>query len=340
MTQELSRLGLGASEIAAVAGLNPHASPWDVWLAKTGQAQFNGNEFTEWGQRLEPAIRLRYCDETGAIVVVPSGSMFHAIHEWVRATPDGMIWDGATPERIEDLRHSSPETLRDSKASRLFQAKNVNEWAARMAGWSDACPDHVQLQEQWEMLVTGAPEADVCALIGGNTWVMHRVFFDARIANDLLEIGAAFMRNLEQGIQPKVDGSDACSRHLRAQLRKRDAIVEVVADEDLESAVQTWHDAHVEIARANARKEAARSKVMAAIAAAGATRLVTSVGHINVKAGTTRQNTDWEHVARLVASATGMDRNEFANLVDDATKRTTTEPTISAPKTWSKTDER
>ena len=336
--QQLSKHGLGASEIAAVAGLNPHASPWDVWLTKTGQSTFSGNELTEWGHRLEPAIRLRYCDETGAVVVVPGGSMFHRVHAWVRATPDGMVWDGATPERIEELRSATPVALRDATASRLFQAKNVNEWEARMAGWADACPDHVQLQEQWEMLVTGAPEADVCALIGGNTWVMHRVFFDARIANDLLEIGAAFMRDLAQGIQPKVDGSDACSRHLRAQLRKRDAIVEVVADADLESAVQTWHDAHVEIARAAARKEAARNTVMAAIAAAGATRLVTRVGHINVKAGSTRQNTDWEHVARLVASATGMDRNEFAKIVDDATKRTTTEPTISAPTTWSKED--
>lgn len=336
MTQDLSKRGLGASEIAAVAGLNPHASPWDVWLAKTGQSTFAGNELTEWGHRLEPAIRLRYCDETGAVVVVPSGSMFHPSHEWVRATPDGMIWDGASPERIEELRRSSPETLRDAKASRLFQAKNVNEWGARMAGWEARCPDHVQLQEQWEMLVTGAPEADVCALIGGNTWVMHRVFFDARIANDLLEIGTAFMRDLELGVKPKADGSDACSRHLRAQLRRRDSIVEVIADEDLESEVRTWHDAHVEIARAIARKEAARSKVMAAIAAAGATRLVTSVGCINVKAGVTKQSTDWEHVARLVASATGMDRGEFAKLVEDATEKTTMGPTISAPKTWSK----
>lgn len=334
MTQQRSSHGIGASEIAAVAGLNPHASPWDVWLTKIGRNTFTGNELTEWGHRLEPAIRLRYCDETGAIVVVPSGSMFHREHAWARATPDGMVWDGATPERIDELRCAAPEVLRD--ASRLFQAKNVNEWGARMAGWEDACPDHVQLQEQWEMLVTGTPEADVCALLGGNTWVMHRVFFDARIANDLLEIGAAFMRDLERGTPPKADGSDACSRHLRAQLRKRDSIVEVVADEDLESAVRTWHDAHVEIARANARKEAARSKVMAAIAAAGATRLVTSIGHISVKAGGARQVTDWEHVAKLVASSTGMDRSEFTKLVDDATKKTTTEPTISAPKTWSK----
>jgi hypothetical protein len=194
----------------------------------------------------------------------------------------------------------------------------------------------VQLQEQWEMLVTGAPEADVCALLGGNTWVMHRVFFDARIANDLLEIGAAFMRDLEHGIQPKADGSDACSRHLHTQLRKRDSIVEVIADEDLESIVRTWHDDHVEIARATARKEAARNKVMAAIAAAGATRLVTSIGHINVKAGGTKQSTDWKYVAQLVASTTGMDSGELAKLVEEATKETTTEPTISAPKTWSK----
>lgn len=36
--QELSRHGIGASEIAAIAGLNPYASPWGVWPAKTGQS--------------------------------------------------------------------------------------------------------------------------------------------------------------------------------------------------------------------------------------------------------------------------------------------------------------
>lgn len=48
---------IGSSEIAAVLGLDPHRTPYDVWLTKTGQQpEFSGNEATKRGHILEPAV--------------------------------------------------------------------------------------------------------------------------------------------------------------------------------------------------------------------------------------------------------------------------------------------
>ena len=48
---------IGSSEIAAVLGLDPHRTPYDVWLTKTGQQpEFSGNEETKRGNILEPAV--------------------------------------------------------------------------------------------------------------------------------------------------------------------------------------------------------------------------------------------------------------------------------------------
>lgn len=49
--------GIGASEVATILGLNPYASPWDVWADKMDIIEnWEGNEATELGTRFEPAI--------------------------------------------------------------------------------------------------------------------------------------------------------------------------------------------------------------------------------------------------------------------------------------------
>lgn len=336
--QVRSDTGLGASEIAAVAGLNPHASPWDVWLAKTGQATFEGNELTEWGHRLEPAIRQKYADETGYIVEVPAASMFHPSRPWQRATPDGIVYGAPLHVRgddAEDMDREPPRSIAYAEGraiERLFQAKNVGEWPARRL-WEDGVPDYVQLQEQWEMDVTGAKIADVCALVGGNDFRMFTVAYDAKLAADLVDIGAEFMHRVERGIPPSVDHSEACKEHLVAQMRKAQAI-EFHADAETESALEEWRRLHLEAKRLEKQLERARNAVRHVFAAAQCERVAWSGGVIRIQSPRTAASTDYEAVARLVASAKGMTAAEFDALVAEHTTTKTIGPVLSAPANW------
>jgi len=54
---EERRNAIGASDVAAILGLNPYASAWDVWASKRGIVEdWEGNEATDLGNRFERVI--------------------------------------------------------------------------------------------------------------------------------------------------------------------------------------------------------------------------------------------------------------------------------------------
>lgn len=85
---------IGSSEIAAVLGLDPHRTPYDVWLTKTGeQPEFAGNEATKRGHILEPAVAEWFeqtYPEYKTACVVPSAIYRHGR---CSATPDRVYWE-------------------------------------------------------------------------------------------------------------------------------------------------------------------------------------------------------------------------------------------------------
>jgi hypothetical protein len=57
-----------ASESAAVMGLNPWMTPYQLWLAKTGRQQTVVTAAMQRGTDLEPLARARYEDQTGLVM--------------------------------------------------------------------------------------------------------------------------------------------------------------------------------------------------------------------------------------------------------------------------------
>jgi putative phage-type endonuclease len=318
--QTLSRHGIGASEIGAVAGLNPFASPWDIWLRKTGQApDVEQNAPMEWGNRLEPAIRQKYCDDTSSSVYVPTASLFSTEREWARATPDGVVVAGTE----QSWQH-------------LLQCKNVGEWVAR--SWSDSPPAYVQLQTQWEMYVTGLQRDDVACLIGGNQFRIYTIHRDDKAIADLLTIADDFWAKVEKRIAPKVDDSDACREHFERRF-KREA-VEVVADAQVEDMFADWHELTLRQKHDKKRIETIRNQIREVLAEAGATVVRSSFGDAKLTFASEPDpvaETNWKHVAQLLSIKCAP--GEYVELVQAAT--TTTQPkakapTLYAPRQWAK----
>lgn len=331
--QLLSREGLGGSEIPMVVGLSPFGTAWDVWVAKRGGSLKPGTEAMEWGLRLEPAIRGKYCDQTGYHVVVPRRSLFHPQRPWQRATPDGMVYLGADGTELEVLARMAAEMLAESAPDLHLQAKNVSEWMGRQH-W-EGVPDYVQAQVQWEMSVTGARATDVAALVGGNRYHCERVHRDEAYIDDLVTIGAEFMELVESGIPPEIDHTEACREHLQRRLSKARNI-EVLAGPEAETAIQRWRNAHVAAAFAETELEIARNMVRASFADAEAEALTWSEGTLRLRRAYETRSTDFRLVAQLVASAAQMPPKEYEALVESATKVTQIAATPSAPQKWRK----
>lgn len=198
------RKTLGGSEIPVVAGYQTFKSPLQLWAEKRGLAPaFEGNEFTEWGNRLEPVIRDKYA-EVIQLEVRASLTVVCSRHPWRSVTPDGLVFGpgATTPERGVEI-------------------KCRGDWRADEWGepGTDQVPNDVAVQCHWAMDILGVKRWDVATLIGGNKFGLYHLFYDAELAIALTELGRRFWDHVENGTEPPVDGSEATADYLREKFK-------------------------------------------------------------------------------------------------------------------------
>ncbi|WP_210546101.1 lambda-exonuclease family protein [Rhodoferax sp. PAMC 29310] len=131
-----------ASETAAVLGVSPWCTPYQLWLLKTGRAQNPTNVAMQRGTDLEPAARLAYEAETGNIMqpLVLQDGLYSA-------SLDGMTLEG---DLIVEIK--CPYRGQDSALWREVKAGYV--------------PDHYAAQIQHQMMVSGATLAHLYVFDG------------------------------------------------------------------------------------------------------------------------------------------------------------------------------
>ncbi len=175
---ELRKHGIGSSEIAAICGLSQWRTPTDVWLVKTERKDdFEGNEATEIGSRLEFWIAVQYWQRTGEEQFdwgsdrESLATFAHSEYEWAIATPDYALI-----------------------SNKLLEIKNVGPNACRY--WDDSTADGIPLyvwaQVQWQMFVCGIKKAVVCALLGGVKIRWWEFDYDRDMAQKMFKIAERF----------------------------------------------------------------------------------------------------------------------------------------------------
>jgi putative phage-type endonuclease len=186
----LRRAGIGGSDAAAVCGLDPYRSPFELWLDKTGlfSDDAGAGEAADWGNLLEPVI----ADEVGrreALQVIHLGWMLgHPDHHFMLADLDRVFIDPDDVTAVLEIKTTSP-----------FRADE----------WRDRIPIPVMCQTQHYLAVTGLPYALVAVLIGGQRLVTHRVERDDDLIGTLIDQETAFWRLVTDREPPEPDGSKA-----------------------------------------------------------------------------------------------------------------------------------
>lgn len=174
----LRKQGLGASEVAAVLGLDPYKTALDIFLEKTGQAPpMPENRFTRWGKRLEDDIVDEYQERHPNASIAP-GSTFVGDEPWMLATPDRII----TEPMLDEGDHRGLEC----KCRGHF---NTDAWGE---DGTDEVPHSVAIQCHWGMVVTGLKLWDVAVLLGGNDYREYTLAWDDAIALELVARARAF----------------------------------------------------------------------------------------------------------------------------------------------------
>src|SRR3990167_10245335 len=84
---EERRKGIGGSDIAAIRGLSPWKTAYQVYEEKRKEVgEGEGNTATDGGRRLEPAIRQWYSDQTGRSVKLPDKILYHKKYPFMLAS--------------------------------------------------------------------------------------------------------------------------------------------------------------------------------------------------------------------------------------------------------------
>lgn len=244
---EERRKGVGGSDVAAILGLSPWKTAFQVYQEKRGEVEnWKGNETTDWGQRMEPAIRQWYSDVTGRPVRLPEKILYHKQHPFMLASLDGFTDDG----RVVEIK-----TARSSK------------------GWGEPgtgeIPDYYAVQCHHYMGVTGFEVCDVPVSIAGGSPELYEVPADKELLELIIEAEEKFWQRVVDGNPPDpVTYADAVQRFGRSTAQGV-----VVASDSAIAAVDELRVVRKQISDYEAQEEGIKGRLIAFLGDAGDTLL-------------------------------------------------------------------
>ena len=159
---EARKSRVGASEVAAILGLNEYQTPLDVWMVKTGRKpHFEGNEHTRRGQRQEAQILEWLAEDLNRSIITDCETVIH-VGGLAAATPDGIV-------------RGNPAELAETKST----LKSIRDESEIPLSWL--------IQAQWQMLCTGLKKCHL-GIFGPmvSNYQRFEIAFDQAFADELL----------------------------------------------------------------------------------------------------------------------------------------------------------
>jgi len=164
--------GIGSSDAAVIAGVSPWGDIRTLFAEKVGwAAPVIETRPMKFGIALEAVVATAYSEKTGRKVRRVRRMLRHRELPWMLASLDRVV--------IGEMR------LVEIKTARFAS----DEWGA---DGSDEVPDHVRIQVEHQMAVTGYEVADVVVLFAGSDLRTYTIERDADIQADLLGMETAF----------------------------------------------------------------------------------------------------------------------------------------------------
>lgn len=283
------RTYIGATDAGAILGVNPYASPHDVWLAKKGLADEKETIPMRLGTYLEPFIATEYQRVTG-VAIRKSRLYRHPKFPQFASNPD----------REVTLTHDG------QRFDGLLECKSVGHFASKNFGQdgSDQIPEHYMVQVMWQLLTTGKDFVHLAALIDNRelrvfTYTLKAELsgiahvFDADLCRTAFAVCGKFWADHIVGdAEPPMTGHDSDTEWLKNQRPSYENGQKVLAAPDIDAHCVALGDARSEYDRAALRKAELENLIKKEMAEREVSCLESSVGDFNWK-------TDARGVARF-----------------------------------------
>ncbi len=176
-----------ASESAAVLGLSPWTTPYQLWQAKTGRLVQPVTMAMQRGTDLEPAARAAYEEQTGLVMQpLVLGAGFYS------ASLDGQTLDGDLILEIKcPLRGVRSDLWQDVAAGQV--------------------PEHYMAQVQHQLMVSGATTAHLW-VFDGERGLLHTIVHDEDLMVRICQAWDVFQSYLESDTPPPLTEADTVIR--------------------------------------------------------------------------------------------------------------------------------
>jgi putative phage-type endonuclease len=187
-----------ASESAAVLGVSPWTTPYQLWLHKTGRDEPKVTQAMQRGTDLEPAARAAYAEQTGLIMqplVLEAGAY--------SASLDGMTLEG-------DLVLEIKCPLRGTRSEL---------WQDVLDG---SVPNHYAVQVQHQLMVSGATTAHLW-VYDGTKGLLHAIERDETAMARVQTAWDEFQRFLDNDTPPPLTEADTVVRRDQAWMQAAQA---------------------------------------------------------------------------------------------------------------------
>lgn len=218
--REFRTKGVGGSDVATIVGLNKYSSPYQLFKVKRGEIEgFQGNEATDIGTALEPVVAELFAAQTGLALVEWRVTLRSKLNPWMLANVDRFIVEPSdefpagkvtTVDSIEEP--AGILAIYEGKTGAIASPGSPKAWFKD----GESIPDGYALQGTWYAGVTGLDTVRYGALIGGHGLVDRTLQFDPELFDTLAEKCWVFWDNLQRGIPPEPDGSDATEEAIKA----------------------------------------------------------------------------------------------------------------------------
>jgi len=197
----LRREDLTSTDIAALFGLSPYKTAFELWHEKKSGArvEFVENERMKWGKRMEATVAQGIAEDQG----------------WaVRPFKDYMRIDGLRVGSSFDFRivgtggffagsdnHPEPDA-----GDAILEIKCVDFLQFR-DGWTIdegfiEAPAHIELQAQHQMLVSGLKRAYIGVMVGGNDIRVIERAADPQVHAGILAAARDFWKSIDENNPP------------------------------------------------------------------------------------------------------------------------------------------
>jgi len=247
----MRREDVTSTESAALFGLSPYLTEFDLFMRKTGKLsdEIEQTDRMTWGLRLQDAIALGVAQDLGIRVRRIGTYWRHSDEPRMGASFDFEIVDHPSGPGLMEIKNVDFIVYRD-------------EWSANEA------PPHIEVQFQHQLEVANRDWGIIVAMVAGNTPKVIHVERDREMGAGIRRAVAKFWNRVDKNIPPAPDFTKDAET-IRTLYRDASGAPMIAKGNNyLHALVGTYHKAANDEKDAKARKEAAKAEMLTLIGSA------------------------------------------------------------------------